>query len=229
MSLSTPLVKKDAKKERLELRLLRHHLPIAIVSLLAGAGLYGSLPGHDWISKVSMSSAYVSLALIGLTLAVGPWRTIMKQKMPVSQDLRRDLGIWAGITGLLHTVVGINVHLRGRPWLYFIYEHPERHAFPLRHDQFGFANESGLIASLLLAMLLATSNDWSLRRLGTPGWKKLQRWSYGMFALVVLHGILFQLVEKQRLPLVLTFAMLAGSTIVIQSAGYLRRRRSSRS
>ena len=101
-----------------------------------------------------------------------PSRDLQRRHMPLSQDLRRDFGIWAGIMGLFHTAVGLNVHLRGRPWLYFIYQNRESHLFPLRHDQFGLANETGLFAAGLLALLLATSNDRSLRYFGTARLEK---------------------------------------------------------
>ena len=76
--------------------------------------------------------------------------------------------------------------MRGRPWLYYIYGPREVHAFPLRHDLFGFSNYTGLCSALLLLLLLATSNDNSLRVLGTPRWKQLQRWNYFAFAFGVL-------------------------------------------
>lgn len=171
-----------------------------------------------------MATAYVGLFLFVLTLLIGPFRTLQRRRMPLSQDLRRDTGIWAGILGLFHTAVGLNVHLRGRPWLYFIYEKRENHFIPLRHDQFGLANDTGLLAAGLLVLLLATSNDWSLRYIGTPGWKKLQRWSYALFALTVAHGILYQVIEKRTTTFVATFVVLCLIAITLQGLGFLRRK-----
>ncbi|MGH9584053.1 MAG: MFS transporter [Bryobacteraceae bacterium] len=51
---------------------------------------------------------------------------------PISSDWRRDVGIWAAILALVHTAIGQDVHLRGRPWLYYVYEHGSRHVFPLQ-------------------------------------------------------------------------------------------------
>jgi methionine sulfoxide reductase heme-binding subunit len=176
-----------------------------------------------------MATAYVSLFLLVLTLVIGPLRTLQRRRIPLSLDLRRDTGIWAGILGLFHTAVGLNVHLRGRPWLYFIYQKRESHFFPLRHDQFGLANQTGLFAAGLLALLLATSNDWSLRYFGTPGWKRLQRWSYGLFALTVAHGILYQIIEKRTTTFVATFLVLALMAITLQALGFFLRRHNDRS
>jgi methionine sulfoxide reductase heme-binding subunit len=214
---------------RWRLRLLNHHLPLAFTALLAVVLLYRGFPRPDAIWKLSMATAYVSLFLLVLTLVIGPFRILQRRRMPLSQDLRRDTGIWAGILGLFHTAVGLNVHLRGRPWLYFIYQKRESHFFPLRHDQFGLANETGLFAAGLLALLLATSNDWSLRYFGTPGWKRLQRWSYGLFALTVAHGILYQVIEKRTTTFVATFLVLALMAITLQALGFFLRRHNDRS
>jgi sulfoxide reductase heme-binding subunit YedZ len=111
--------------------------------------------------------------------------------------MRRDLGLWAGMVGMFHAVIGQFEHLRGRPWLYYIYENwQEQHALPMRHDWFGLGNQTGLIAALGLLALLATSNDASLRKLGTPGWKRLQRWNYAVFGLTALHTWFYQLGVK---------------------------------
>jgi sulfoxide reductase heme-binding subunit YedZ len=207
---------------------LNHHLPLAVMALLAVVLLYRALPRRDGIWKLSMATAYVGLFLLVITLVIGPLRTLQRRRMPLSQDLRRDTGIWVGILGLFHTAVGLNVHLRGRPWLYFVYQKRENHFFPLRHDQFGLANYTGLFAAGLLVLLLATSNDWSLRYIGTPGWKKLQRWSYGLFALTVAHGILYQVIEKRTTIFVATFVTLVLMAITLQTIGFLLRKRNDR-
>ncbi len=135
----------------------------------------------------------------------------------MSFDLRRDLGIWAGIMALLHTGIGLNVHLRGRPWLYFIDQHHQ-----LRHDLFGIGNDTGLLAALLFLLLLAISNDLSLRRLGTSTWKSLQRWTYMAVALTLIHAVAYQVVEKRQAA----YDALLWSTIamaaVLQLAGWWR-------
>jgi sulfoxide reductase heme-binding subunit YedZ len=146
-------------------------------------------------------------------------------RTPASSDLRRDLGIWAGILGLLHTAVGQNVHLRGRPWLYYVYAAREHHTLPLRHDLFGFANETGAAACLILALLLATSNDYALRRLQVRRWKNLQRLNYGLFPLAAVHGFAYQAIEKQKWPFVLAAGITIALAAFLQLAGLMRGRR----
>lgn len=186
--------------------------------------LYRDLPQKDVIWKVSFVTAYPALFLLVATLLIGPWNVLRKQRMPISSDLRRDIGIWAGIVGIAHTIIGLDVHMRGRPWLYFVYPSPDRHLVPLRHDLFGFANETGLIGTAILVLLLATSNDYSLRALGTPRWKQLQRWNYLLWLLVMLHAAAYQKIEKQQLLFVVIVIVCALLTLVLQGVGYQRRR-----
>src|SRR5207245_2158383 len=79
------------------------------------------------------------------------------------------------------------------PWLYFVDD--DHH---LRHDMFGFGNYTGLIAALLFLLLLAISNDLSLRRLGSVRWKSLQRWTYAAVGLSILHAVAYQQIEKRQ-------------------------------
>jgi sulfoxide reductase heme-binding subunit YedZ len=102
-------------QERLQARLLAHHLPLLVLSALSVAALYYTRAFKDVLSRVSFALAYPALALIAATLLLGPWNILRKRK----NRLRRDIGIWAGTLSLLHTAVGQCVHLRGRPWLYY--------------------------------------------------------------------------------------------------------------
>jgi len=207
---------------RLQSRLLRHHLPLFVLSFACVAALYSTRPYADVISRASFATAYPALALLAATLLIGPWNVLRRKPNPVSSDLRRDLGIWAGILGVLHAAVGQFVHLRGRPWLYYVYG-PGEHHHGMRHDLFGLANYTGALGALLLAMLFATSNDFSLRRLGTGKWKQLQRWNYAVFALVAVHSFAFQGVEKQKQLWVVTVAFCVAAALSLQIAGVVRR------
>ncbi len=211
-------------RRRLVGRLWTHHLLLLLATTFAVFALYITRPYRDVITRLSFSTAYPALVLLVITLWIGPWNLLRVQRTPVSSDLRRDVGIWAGIFGILHTAIGFCVHLRGRPWLYFVYQRSEGHSFPLRHDIFGFANYTGLIATIILLLLFVTSNDYSLRRLGTPKWKQLQRWNYVLFLFAFLHTIAYQTMEKQHVPFVATIALCGVITVLLQSLGFQRRR-----
>jgi sulfoxide reductase heme-binding subunit YedZ len=98
----------------------------------------------------------------------------------------------------------------GRVWLYF--------SKPL--ERFGFANYTGLAATLVLAMLLALSNDLSMRRLGGRRWKSLHRLNYALFALVVVHGAVYQWLESRAALVVALFGLIAMAVVALQAAGF---------
>ncbi len=213
---------------RIQGRLIEHHLVIFILSTAATALLYFTRPYTDVLSRASFATAYPALVLLAVSLFVGPINLVRMRQNPVSSDFRRDIGIWAGILSIVHVVVGQNVHMRGRPWLYYIYAPTEHHNFPIRHDLFGLANYSGAASTLVLIVLLATSNDYSLRALGTQKWKQLQRWNYAAFGAAAIHAIAFQAVEKQRLPFVSFVDLCIAITLSVQIAGILKRRSNSK-
>lgn len=212
---------------RLRRRLLRHHLVLGVACIAVLVAFVALLPSKDPKFRWSMATAYVGLALIGASLATGPLNVVRRRPNPVSTDLRRDIGIWAGIVSVLHFVIGWQVHMKHR-YLYWLREVKETGGLALRTDLFGFANYTGLVAVLLAAMLLGLSNDVSLRALGTPRWKSLQRWNYALFALVLAHGVGYQVIEKRHLPFVVAFGALSLVTVVVQLAGYRARRAEER-
>lgn len=213
---------------RLGRRLVRHHLPLLLLSVSSVACIYATRSYKDAVMRASFATAYPALILLVATLAIGPLNVLLRRRNPVSVDLRRDIGIWAAILAVAHTAIGQNVHLRGRPWLYYIYQPSDHHSFPLRHDVFGMSNYSGAFCTLLVLLLLATSNDWSLRRLGAAQWKKLQRWNYAAFALLAIHALGYEEgIEHQKLPwLAATVAGLA-VTLMLQLCGFALRRSAS--
>jgi sulfoxide reductase heme-binding subunit YedZ len=208
-------------------RIWRHHLPLGAASGITVAALYFTRPYPDPIMRGSFSTAYPALFLLLLTLGIGPLNLLLRRRNPVSQDLRRDVGIWAGIVGIAHVVIGQQVHFRGRPWLYYVYPAGQRHWLqwlPIRHDLFGITNYTGAIGALLLLALFATSNDVMLRRMGTPGWKRLQRINYVVFILVAVHTFGFMTIEHQKAPFVASAVIGLAATVVLQAAGFAKRR-----
>jgi len=212
------------KLSRLQARLLRHHLPLLVFTSVTATILYFTRPYRDAISRASFATAYPALLLLTATLLIGPWMLFRRKRNPVSSDLRRDLGIWAGTVSILHAVIGQFVHLRGRPWLYYIYGPNEHRSAPFRHDLFGLANYTGLAGFLIIIALVATSNDYSLRALGAAQWKQLQRWNYAVFALAAVHAVAYLVIEKQKSSFVAVIVSSLMIAIVFQAAGYAIRR-----
>src|SRR5262249_12457288 len=150
-----------------------HHLTLFVLSSTLVTVMTLLIRSEHFSFRLSMATAYVGLSLLGATLLIGPIRVLRGSTAPVvSNDLRRDVGIWAGIVSLSHVVIGLQVHLDSMVLYFFRQIGPDKH-LTLRSDLFGLANYFGLVATLVVALLLSLSNDWSLRHLGAHHWKKL--------------------------------------------------------
>ncbi len=198
---------------RFRIRFLQHSL-IGAASIACSLIFMQLFPKRDLISRLSIGTAYPALFLTAITMLLGPFNLLRRKPNPVSFNLRRDFGIWSGILAIFHTIVGLNVHLRGRMWLYFVNDHHR-----LRRDLFGFGNYTGLVAALLFLLLLTLSNDVSLRKLDPKKWKTLQRWAYFAAALTAAHAVAYQQIEKRISPfrwtLYLTSALLLSVQLLI--------------
>lgn len=199
-------------------RLMNHGFILAAsaVALFLAVTLIRS---EDRKYQWSMATGYVSIMLLALSLLIGPFNVYTKRLNPVSSDLRRDVGIWCGVIGLAHVVIGIQVHM-GNLWLYFFRGVDGDAGFKLRSDLFGAANYIGFIGTILLVTLLLLSNDLSLRLLKSRRWKMIQRWNYFLFAAVLVHGIMYQAIEKRLLSIVIVFAIIMVLPIIGQLAGF---------
>ena len=205
----------------------KHH---AILLISAGALLFilvKSIPGDDLMYLWSMGTGYVSIILLAATLLIGPLNIYAKRLNPVSTDLRRDVGIWCGLTGLAHLVIGIQVHM-GNIWLYFFKAVQGDDSYKLRSDLFGFSNYTGLIAGLILLVLLVLSNDISLKWLRSKQWKSIQRWNYFLFAFVLAHGIMYQIIEKRIVVIIFLFSVIMLLPLIGQSIGFTMNRKNKK-
>lgn len=182
------------------------HVALAALFVAGSFVLYAILGDAPPLQRLSIATAYAGLAFLAATLLVGPLNERSGRPNPVSTNLRRDIGIWAAMSGIAHTVFGLQVHMRGEIVRYFV---PDAgRALSKSTIAFLAANYTGLAATLLLAMLLAISNDVALRTLGTNRWKRVQRWNALLFALVAAHGALYLAVDKASWLLIVPFIII---------------------
>ena len=189
----------------------------------------GTTDSPQVMYRLSMATGWVSVVLFAWALLIGPWRVRRGRPAPASTDLRRDVGIWSAVFALVHVVTGLQVHFAGKFWKYFVY--PDGgHRMPLRYDLFGFANWTGLAATLLIVLLLAISNDASLRALGTRRWKAWQRWTYWVGALTVAHALAYQIETRHLGRWIAGVVLLTAVVLAMQLDGRRRMlaRRASR-
>ncbi len=202
-------------------RIARHGL-LAVACAIAGWLVTVALAPSNRLFQLSMASAYVGLTLWAATLLLGPWNVLRRAPNPVSTYVRRDVAIWAGLVSLFHVAVGLQRHMSGRFWQYFVFPDGHGPLLGLRYDAFGLTNWLGLAATLVLLVLLALSNDAALRTLGKRRWKFLQRWSYPAFAAVILHGFAFQLIENRAVAWIVVVGLVLVVVLVGQLAGFRR-------
>ena len=205
------------------------HLGLALITLIWSYASSLILPDtYKSVRVLAIATGYIALLFLIVTLLIGPLQLIRqgKKRNPVNINLRRDIGIWAGLTGILHVIFGFQVHLQGRIILYFFSETDAGYQ-PLL-NLFGTSNFLGVGATIILLGLLILSNDISLRWLKGKRWKNLQRFNYGLLILVVAHTIGYQLVVN-RDPVMRTMTIIFTVVLlIIQLVGFFlfRQRRS---
>lgn len=197
-------------------------MPLAVITIGGTGALASAIGSWGDVRPWSLATAYVGLALLSATLILGPVTVLRRRRWPVSSDLRRDVGIWAAVAGTAHVVFGLQVHMSGQIIRYFT-PSPGTGSI-VRIDKFGAANYLGLAAVAILLLLLSLSSDLTLRALGARRWKRLHRLAYALFGLVILHGVLYLVLEHRVYPLIGLLVAVAGVVAAAQLAGFMRRR-----
>ena len=175
-----------------------------------------------------IASGYLCLALVCVTLLIGPFNLLRARRNPVNIYLRRDVGIWAGVAGCWHVCLVLQGSLLNERLLWYFLRPISKGYAPLL-TIYGGSNDAGLFATLLLLLLLALSNTYSLRRLKGKLWKRLQRLNYLLLLFAALHTAGYQYLNL-RGPLFVVLAIAALSIVLLgQGAGFVlmwsRRRR----
>jgi sulfoxide reductase heme-binding subunit YedZ len=135
--------------------------------------------------------------------------------------LRRDLGIWAGLTGLAHLAAATGEVMQPAYFEAYITGPPEA-PMPGWAGWIGTASiVAGYLVGILFLVLLALSNNWSLRWLGPVRWKRAQGAARAALVMTVAHGIVFQVIEGR------TGGWL-GAIVVVAAAVFALRRRARR-
>jgi len=200
---------------------LRNHLALAFISL-AGIGaikiFYVPRGGLDYV--ITIGAGYVALLLIGISLIIGPVWLIVRRRNPVNLYLRRDVGIWAGITGLLHVGFGLFLNARGNILSNFLSFDADGLPRLLLEGR-GLSNYIGLIATIVLIVLLLTSNDLMLKRLKGKRWKTVQRLNYVLAVLALAHTLIYQQVGGREPPFADLTLMLTLIVLIWQLTGLL--------
>jgi DMSO/TMAO reductase YedYZ heme-binding membrane subunit len=152
--------------------------------------------GLHW--RFSVSTGSTSLLLLGVSLTLGPIRSLRKPATrPLTQWWRRATGIWAAIFAAIHSVLGVTIHSNGwRVYVTFLElrSYPDRLLVTL---SLGFW--VGAMAAATMVILGLTSNNASVRRLGARRWKRIHRFAFLALGLNLLHVSLIFYQERRDL------------------------------
>ncbi len=193
------------------------HALMALTALIAYGltRLYSPHAGLNYLLTVGMG--YLALLLTVVSLIIGPLNLLCRRANPVNIDLRRDVGIWAALTGLIHVICAFQVRMGGDIVRFFL--RPSPTGYRLDFSLFGISNDLGLLATLLLIALLVTSNDLSLRKLTGKRWKLLQRFNYLLFVLAVAHTFAYQWGGFRQKPFIIATLAAVALTLILQALG----------
>jgi len=186
-------------------------------------------PEGKQVGVLIIMLGYLSLLLIGVTLIIGPINLVRSRRNPVNIDVRRDVGIWAGIAGCWHVLLVVRGTVLNGQILYFFLQ---ASGLGLQLNVYGFSNDSGLFATILLLLLLALSNAASLRVLKGKWWKRMQRLTYLLALLAVAHAFGYQYLNQREQFLFVMVIVLSFLILACQAGGIMltvsRQRRNNR-
>jgi sulfoxide reductase heme-binding subunit YedZ len=190
-------------------------------------GMTESRGRSSFTQRFTVATGYVALGLLALTLLIGPANLLLRRRNPVSNYLRRDVGMWTAIFSVVHVIYGSLLHSGGQLSAFLNYfVAPD--GGPLLNS-FGLGNWTGLAATVMVVGLLAISSDFALRKLKAGPWKWLQRLNYALFALVILHAFLYGALLRMTSPYTLLLGLNVIAVFIGQAVGvWLWRRRHTR-
>lgn len=208
----------------------RSHGLLLAITVAACVLIHFYSPYADLIYVLTLGCGYLSLLLVVVTLLIGPFKLLHQKRNPVNLNSRRDIGIWAGITGCIHVVCILIARVRGSVIYLFLKPKAKGTGYDLLVTPQGISNNLGLVATLIIIFLLLLSNDYALRSFKGNRWKFLQRFNYGLVVLVFFHTAIYQrLGSREPFFIIPTFAS-AIITIGIQILGFvlMRQRRAKK-
>ncbi|MBI1281888.1 MAG: hypothetical protein GC179_27430 [Anaerolineaceae bacterium] len=198
----------------------RTHSILAVITVIGCYLAHLYAPYADLIYDLTYGCGYVAVILIAYSLLIGPYRLLWRKKNPVNINLRRDVGIWAGITGCIHVIAAIAMTTRGNIVYLFLRPKAEGIGYNLLLSPAGVSNNIGLVATIILVILLVLSNDYFLIKLKGKRWKFLQRFNYGLAVLAFIHTVLYQQLDNRSSTFVTFTYIFAIALLSIQLAGF---------
>jgi methionine sulfoxide reductase heme-binding subunit len=177
---------------------MNHGVLVAILVMVLGISVILGTDAEA-ADRLSIVSAYLCLFLLGIVLLIGPWHAAETGRTAANIYLRRDIGIWAALSGLLHfylaNVLSMNYEYLGT----FVENAAVPPSAEIRSELYSWGTISGYVIAVIFIVLLGLSSDRTLRFLGVKWWKRIQRVSYLGFIFTCAHGFAFQVLESREM------------------------------
>ena len=129
----------------------------------------------------------MSIVLVAAAMSLGPVSRLWRSTA-VLLPYRRELGIYAVLLAFIHATIiligWVNLDLMRLVGFEFP---PGLQRYVMVQHGFAIANLIGVLALLYGLILAGTSNDRSLRWMGSSVWKFVQRGTYVLWWLSVVH------------------------------------------
>ena len=168
-----------------------------LVTALTCDSIYGTmLMSVDPVQKLNRELGDWALIFLMATLSVGPLSKILKRRNLIA--LRRMLGLFTYFYAVLHLTSYIIIDLQ-LDWHEFVKDVTKRNFIIL-----------GMTSVVLLTPLALTSNNISLKILGSKSWKKLHYLVYPAAIIAIIHFFMMIRADYHR-PIIyasLLFALL---------------------
>lgn len=198
---------------------LANNLSLGFFSVVCcGVALWLAEPAQPFAEAISLGTGYAGLILLLITLLIGPLNMLRVRKNPVNINIRRDAGIWAGITALLHVIFSFQVFFDGNLLRYFFND--ENGKLTPLFDLFGLSNDVGLVALGIILFLTVISSNYFLRQMKGKLWKNLQRLNYLLAALTLAHTFGQQFSNNRNAALIYGVIGFTLVVLVSQSIGF---------
>ncbi|MED1947901.1 MULTISPECIES: ferric reductase-like transmembrane domain-containing protein [Brevibacillus] len=216
------------------------HVSILSLILLSTSWMWADFSSFPALEAWSMILGYLSFILIGCTLLIAPLQSLFPAGwMTISLSIRRAIGIWAGLTGLLHVIL-VLVLFENEPRLMILHENHSEKAdgllglfFVASSDQTmwpspnwtltGVANYLGLFAFFILLALWLTSSARAEKWLSGSSWKRLHLANPWLFAIVLFHGLIYIQSIKGEPHTFSDMLVFAAIIWMIRSIAFIRR------
>lgn len=180
------------------------------------------------LDGISLATAYLCLVFMAVALSVGPLRAVRSRPLVLNIYLRRDVGIWAALVGLVHLFVATELSMSQDYMAAYVNLSTSGLSGEMRAGLFSWGSIAGFIVGLLVLLLLVLSNNWIMRTMGSKWWKRLQRCAYVAFILTVIHGFAFQALEARNILLIGAVAAVFFGVLIAQLSGFRAATKNSR-